>query len=159
MDKLLAKDAVALAHAIERSAELKARIVSADERELTGARALLNLGHTFAHALESATGYQSYLHGEAVAIGLVAAAQLSVALGLLPREECARIAALGQKAGLPAKLKAGDPDTDELYALMAHDKKVSAGKLRFVVVERMGQAQVVGDVAEKRVKDVWGTVR
>ena len=159
-DKLLAKDAEALAHVIERSAAIKARIVSQDEREQSGGvRALLNLGHTFAHAIEASTGYQGYLHGEAVAIGLVLAAELSVEQQLLPRAERDRIAALIAKLRLAVKLKPGDPDTNTLYAAMFKDKKVAQGKLRFVLAEKIGKARVVTDIPEAAVKKVWETAR
>ena len=102
MDKLLAKDDAALTHVIERSAAIKARIVSQDERETgCGPRALLNFGHTFAHAIESATQYQGYLHGEAVAIGMALASDLR-SRKLLTRADRDRIVALIQKAQLPA---------------------------------------------------------
>jgi len=156
---LLAKDADALAHIIERSASIKARIVSEDEYELAGGpRALLNFGHTFAHAIEAATNYQGYLHGEAVAIGMAMAAELSVQMQLLSRAERDRLIALIAAAGLPTKLRASDPDTAALYPILFKDKKVASGKLRFIVAEKMGKAKVVTDVAEKMVKDVleWG---
>jgi len=150
MEKFLKKDPAALAHAIEKSAAIKARIVSQDERESAGGpRALLNFGHTFAHALESSTNYQGYLHGEAVAIGMVLAAELSVELGLLTRADRDRIKALIEKAGLPTKMQSGDPDTETLHAASFRDKKVAAGKLRFVVTER------TDDMAKK----VWNVGR
>ena len=156
IDKLLAKDATALAHVIERSAAIKARIVSADERETGGGpRALLNYGHTFGHAIESATHYQGYLHGEAVAIGLALASDLSVELKLLPPGDRDRIVAVLEKALLPVKLQAGDPDTETLYAAMFKDKKAAAGKLRFIVADAVGKSHVATDVAEELVKKVW----
>jgi|SRR5579862_909321 len=158
MPKLLAKDSAALAHAIEKSAAIKARIVSEDEFERAGGRrALLNFGHTFAHAIEAATNYQGYLHGEAVAIGMVLASELSVEMGLLSRADRDRIKALLEKAGLPTKLQPGDPDIDTLYAASFRDKKVTAGKLRFIVAEKIGAAKVVTDVAEELAKKVWAT--
>ncbi len=110
MDRLLKKDAAALVHAIEKSAAIKARIVTQDERESAGGpRALLNFGHTFAHAIETATQYQGYLHGEAVAIGMVLASELSVRLNLLTRADRDRITALIEKAGLPTALQPATP--------------------------------------------------
>ena len=160
MDKLLAKDAAALTHAIEKSAAIKARIVSQDERESAGGpRALLNFGHTFGHALESSTDYKGYLHGEAVAIGMVLASELSVELGLLMRADRDRIKKLIIKAGLPTNLKPGDPDTATLHAASFRDKKVAAGKLRFVVADRIGSAKVVTDVKDEVAKKVWDSGR
>jgi 3-dehydroquinate synthase len=160
MDKLLKKDAAALAHAIRSSAAIKARIVSADERESAGGpRALLNFGHTFAHAIESATGYEGYLHGEAVAIGMVLASELSVRLNLLTRADRDRIRALIVKAGLPIGLQPGDPDVETLHAASFKDKKVAAGKLRFVVAEKVGASKVVTDVSDALAKEVWAAAR
>ena len=157
---LLGKNPEALAHIIERSASIKARIVSQDERELAGGpRALLNFGHTFAHAIESATNYQGYLHGEAVAVGMVLASELSVRLKLITDEERARIVALIRNAGLPSNLKPDDPATDTLYTAMFKDKKMAAGKLRFIVANKIGKASVVTDVDESMVKEVWNTAR
>jgi 3-dehydroquinate synthase len=155
---LLAKDSAALEHVIERCAAIKARVVSQDERELTGARALLNFGHTFGHALESSTNYQAYQHGEAVGVGMCLAAELSVRLNLLDAAARDRILALVAAAGLPAKLKAADPDTSTLYTACFKDKKAAAGGLRFIVAERIGAAKVVSDVPEQTVREVldWG---
>ena len=156
MEKLLAKDPDALLHIIEKSAAIKARIVSQDERETAGGpRALLNFGHTFGHAIESATEYQGYLHGEAVAIGMALASDLSVELGLLTRADRDRIVALLGKANLPVKLQHGDPETELLYQAMFKDKKTAAGKLRFIVADRIGKALVATDVADVHVKKVW----
>lgn len=153
---LLAKDAAALAHVIERCASIKARIVSQDERETGGGpRALLNFGHTFGHAIEAATQFQGYQHGEAVAIGMCLAAALSVELGLLQPEERDRLVALAAMAGLPTKLKHDDPDTETLYAASFKDKKVAGGSLRFIAAERIGATKVVTDVPEAVVKKVW----
>jgi len=153
---LLAKDSAALAQVIERCAAIKARIVSQDEREQAGGpRALLNLGHTFGHAIEAATRFQSYLHGEAVAIGMCLAASLSVELQLLKPEDRGRIAALVAAAGLPTRLRRDDPDTETLYAACFKDKKVAAGGLRFIVAERIGAAKAVTDVPAELVKRVW----
>jgi 3-dehydroquinate synthase len=156
MDKLLAKDAGALAHVIERSAAIKARIVSQDEHETGGGpRALLNFGHTFGHAIEAETHYQGYLHGEAVAIGMAFASDLSVELKALTLADRDRIVALIQKANLPTKLQPGDPDTETLYAAMFKDKKAAAGKLRFIIADAVGKSHIATDVAEAVVKKVW----
>ena len=160
MQKLLNKDAAALAHVIQASAAIKARIVSQDEREKSGGpRALLNFGHTFAHAIESATSYQAYLHGEAVAIGMTLASELSVELKLLAPEARDRIVALIQRAGLPTRLSPDDPGTDILHAASFKDKKVASGKLRFIVATSIGAAKILTDIPEETVKKVWNMPR
>ncbi|HTB79315.1 MAG TPA: 3-dehydroquinate synthase [Opitutaceae bacterium] len=130
-----------LATVIRRCCGLKARIVETDERELArnGGRALLNLGHTFGHAIEQATGYEAYLHGEAVAIGLCAAARLSHKLGYINAGDVARIEAVVAAHALPVRLRAPLPLAG-LLAAMAHDKKVRAGLPRFVVLKKIGVA-------------------
>jgi len=136
-----------LAGVIRRCCEAKARVVEADEfeRAAQGGRALLNLGHTFGHAIEQATGYGAYLHGEAVAIGLAAAARLSLKLGYLSPADIARVEALIVAHGLPVRLR--EPvSLGVLTAAMARDKKVRAGRLRFVVMRRLGEAATQDDV-------------
>ena len=137
-----------LAGVIRRCCALKARIVEADERETAkeGGRALLNLGHTFGHAVENAAGYGGYLHGEAVAIGLCAAARLSHKLGALTADEVARVDGVVAAHGLPVRLRA-PLAYGELFAAMTRDKKVRAGGLRFVVLQRPGEAATQGDIA------------
>jgi len=137
-----------LAGVIRTCCALKARIVEADERETAkdGGRALLNLGHTFGHAIENAAGYGSYLHGEAVAIGLSAAARLSRELGFLTADDVGRIDAALVAHALPTRLRAPLP----LMALMtavASDKKVRGGLPRFVVMEKIGRAVTRDDVS------------
>jgi 3-dehydroquinate synthase len=136
-----------LARVIHRCCALKARIVEADERELAkdGGRALLNLGHTFGHAIEQVTGYGAYLHGEAVAIGLCAAARLSQKLGYLSAADAGRIEAVVAAHQLPTRLRAPLPLAD-LFSAMARDKKVRAGVPRFVVLRRIGEAATKEDV-------------
>ena len=126
---------------IRRCCAIKAGIVEADERETakSGGRALLNLGHTFGHAIENAAGYGEYLHGEAVAIGLVAAARLSHKMGLITAESVGRIERVIAAHHLPTQLRAPLAWAD-LHAAMTRDKKVRAGGLRFVVLQRMGEA-------------------
>jgi 3-dehydroquinate synthase len=126
---------------IRRCCAIKAAVVAADERELAaeGGRALLNLGHTFAHAIEQVSGYGVYLHGEAVAIGLVAAAELSHRLGAIGAGEVGRIEAVLAAHGLPGRLRAPLP-LAELLAAAGRDKKVRAGRLRFVVLRSVGAA-------------------
>jgi 3-dehydroquinate synthase len=156
MTKLLARDPEALTRAVEVSCRHKAAIVGDDEREREGGpRALLNYGHTFAHALETCCGYQTYLHGEAVAIGMVLAAELSVVRGLLTREAADRIKAVLELAGLPTRLKAGDPDPAALHAATFRDKKARGGKPRFVLATALGKAATFDDVPEEQAKKIW----
>lgn len=135
-----------LAAVIHRCCALKAKIVEADERELApdGGRALLNLGHTFGHAIEQAAGYGTYLHGEAVAVGLCAAARLSQKLGSIPAGDVARIEAVVAAHALPVRLRAPLVGP-ALLAAMARDKKVRAGLPRFVVLQRLGEAATRSD--------------
>jgi 3-dehydroquinate synthase len=142
--KLLDRDRPTLTHAVKRCCELKAGIVAADERE-TGVRALLNFGHTFGHAIEAATGF-AWLHGEAIAAGMVMAAELSFRLGLIAEADVARVRALIGKAGLPARGPALAPQ--RLMELMAADKKAARGRLRFVVLESIGRAALRADIDE-----------
>ena len=142
MEPLLALDSEALAVAIERSCRNKAEVVVADETE-QGVRATLNLGHTFGHAIETATEY-SWLHGEAVAVGMLIAAEVSLRLGWLSENECARIEGLLIRAGLPIFGPA--IDRDRFWSLMAGDKKVNSGQIRFVLLTGIGQAAVTADV-------------
>lgn len=143
IEKLMARDQEALAYAIHRSCANKAEVVAADERE-TGERALLNLGHTFGHAIETGLGYGEWLHGEAVAAGTLIAAELSRRLGWLADDAVLRIEKLFVRAGLPVN---GAPLGAARYLeLMRHDKKVQDGKLRLVLLKGIGSA-VVSDVA------------
>ncbi|MBA3848846.1 MAG: 3-dehydroquinate synthase [Opitutus sp.] len=141
---------------IRRSCELKAGIVAADEYETAaeGGRALLNLGHTFGHAIEHVAGYGTYLHGEAVAVGLVAAARLSHALGLVDATVAERTARCLAAHGLPAHLR--QPlGLAALVEAMTRDKKNRAGRLRLVVLEAVGRAVTRGDVPTALVEQVW----
>ena len=139
IERLLALEPEPLAFAIRRSCEIKASVVAADERE-RGQRALLNLGHTFGHALESISGYERWLHGEAVAIGMRLAARTSEALGRLDGGACARIEALLRRAKLP--LMAADIDSEEMLVHMARDKKAGDQGLRVVLLDAIGSAAV-----------------
>lgn len=141
---------------IRRCCEMKAAIVQADERETAkeGGRALLNLGHTFGHAIEQATGYARYLHGEAVAVGLVAAARLSERLGDLNAAEVARVARAVEAHGLPVRLRESLP-VGALMEAMQRDKKVRAGQLRFVVLKRLGEAATRGGIDGELVESIW----
>ncbi|MCK6404381.1 MAG: 3-dehydroquinate synthase [Rhodocyclaceae bacterium] len=143
LERLLARDADALTEAIYRSCATKAEIVAADERE-TGERALLNLGHTFGHAIETGVGYGNWLHGEAVAAGTMMAAELSATLGWIAARDVARIEALFLRAGLP--VTGPRLGINKYIELMRHDKKVEDGRLRLVLLRSVGNA-VVSDVA------------
>jgi 3-dehydroquinate synthase len=142
-------DLSALAFAIRRSCELKAEIVAEDERE-RGRRALLNFGHTFGHALEALGGYERWLHGEAVAIGMRLAALTSRALGRIGAAECERITALMRGAGLPTTAEGIDVDT--LLDTMRLDKKVASGTLRLVLLEDIGHGVVAESPPEPALK-------
>ena len=150
-------DLVARQRAVRRSVQMKAEIVARDETE-TGDRALLNLGHTFCHALEAATGYSDrLLHGEGVAIGCALAFELSARLGLCPQEEPSRVRAhlraMGMKIDL-ADIPGDLPGAETLLDLMAQDKKVIDGRLRFILVRGIGQAFVADDVPRDTVRAV-----
>ena len=146
MRALRERDDDALAHAIHESCRVKAEIVAADERE-TGERALLNFGHTFGHAIETATGYGTWLHGEAVGTGMVLASRLSVGVCGLPAAERSRVEALVAAAGLPTV--APKLALDRWLDLMGRDKKVERGRMRFVLLERLARAVVRADVDER----------
>lgn len=150
MPRLLARDPEALTHAIRRSCEVKAAIVALDERE-TGPRALLNLGHTFGHAIEAAAGYGEWLHGEAVAMGTLLAAETSQRLGWLSAADVARVRALFAAAGLP--LEAPRIGVDRALELMRMDKKVLAGRVRLVLLKSLGEGVVTGDYDERALQD------
>lgn len=147
-------------HAIATSCRAKAAIVSRDERE-TGERALLNLGHTFGHALEAATGFSDRLfHGEGVAIGMVLAAEFSAELGMISQADAVRVERHLATVGLPTRLhdiagftQEGLADADALMALMAQDKKVKRGKLTFILLEAVGRAVIASDVEPALVRD------
>ena len=149
MERLVARDPEALGYAIERSCVNKAEVVGQDERE-TGERALLNYGHTFGHAIETGVGYGAWLHGEAVAAGMVLAAKLSRHLGFLAEADVARLTALLRRAGLP--VHAPELSVERYFELMAHDKKVEGGRLRFILLRRLGEAFLAADVPESAVE-------
>jgi 3-dehydroquinate synthase len=154
IEALLAKDAKALAYAIEQSCRNKADVVAEDELE-TGVRAMLNFGHTFGHAIEAGTGFGTWLHGEAVAAGMVLAARLSQRLGNLTEADVDRATTLLARARLP--VTAPDLGLERYIELMGHDKKVEGGRLKFVVLQEIGAASVaeapramLADVLEQR---------
>jgi 3-dehydroquinate synthase len=142
IEALLAGDETALARVIHRSCEIKAQIVGRDERE-QGDRALLNLGHTFGHAIESATGYTEWLHGEAVGAGLVMAARMSCESGLLGAEALERVTRLVARTGLPTHVANVEPDA--ALEQMRIDKKVQAGRIRLVLLREIGSAFVTAE--------------
>lgn len=144
IDQLMALDADVSASVVERCCALKAAIVAEDEFETSGRRALLNLGHTFGHAVETYTGYGQWLHGEAVGLGLVMAADLSARLGWISTADAARCTALVARAGLPVKPPIG-MQAQDFRRLMAGDKKVAAGQLRLVLMQQLGQAVLTAD--------------
>jgi 3-dehydroquinate synthase len=156
----LFKGGAAREHAIATSCRAKAAIVSRDERE-TGERALLNLGHTFGHALEAATGFSDRLfHGEGVAVGMVLAAEFSASLGMIAPSDATRLKRHLADVGLPTHLQdiagfaqEGLADADALMNLMAQDKKVRRGRLTFILLEAIGRAVIAKDVEPARVRD------
>jgi 3-dehydroquinate synthase len=149
IDALVKRDRAALVHAVKKSCELKARIVAEDEKE-SGARALLNLGHTFGHAIEAGTGYGTWLHGEAVAAGMVMAAELSALMGHLKKTDVERVRDLARRAGLPVAGPALAPE--RLIELMSLDKKAAKGRTRFVVLDAIGRARLAADIDDAQVR-------
>ncbi len=143
LEEVLSLKPQAIAEAVRRSCENKAAVVSADEHE-RGQRALLNLGHTFGHAIETGLGYGRWIHGEAVAAGMVMAAEMSVRLCMLPEQEAVRIRELLERAKLPTELPS-ELGVESMLKHMSVDKKVLAGKLRLVLLEAIGQALLVDD--------------
>ncbi len=156
---LVAREPQALVHAVERSAALKAQVVSADEREETGLRAVLNYGHTFAHAFETAAGYGTLLHGEAVSIGMVCAARLAERLGRISSDVVARQDTLLAACRLPLAVPALTASTDDLLAIMARDKKSLAGQLRFILPDRIGHVELVADIDPHLVRSILSSER
>jgi 3-dehydroquinate synthase len=145
IDELLAGDPAALAHVIRRSCEIKADIVGRDERE-HGDRALLNLGHTFGHAVEAATGYTEWLHGEAIGAGLVMAARMSQESGYLTAGDLERVTGLVARSGLPTHISNVKPDVALDH--MRIDKKVQAGRIRLVLLRGIGSAFVTAEYGQ-----------
>jgi len=145
VEALCGREPSALEYAICRSCELKAAIVVEDEREI-GVRAKLNFGHTFAHAIETVTDYQSYLHGEAVGIGMVMATDLSVRMNLCQSDTADRLRRLIELCGLP--VVAPKCPASLMLEAMAMDKKVIGGRMRFVLAKRIGEVSVESDVPQ-----------
>lgn len=142
---LAARDEAAVIHAVRRSCEIKAEVVGQDERE-QGLRAILNLGHTFGHAIETGAGYGVWLHGEAVAAGMIMAADLSSRLGWLSVQDCARAMRLLERFQLP--IVAPRIGAERARELMGMDKKVLDGRVRLILLRRLGQAEVVSDYSK-----------
>jgi 3-dehydroquinate synthase len=155
VEAILAREPHAVEHLVARSCELKAQVVQQDEYERTGLRAILNYGHTFAHAFETVAGYGSWLHGEAVALGMHCAARLAARRGLIPPALVERQQELLLRFGLPC---APDPawPVDALLAAMRTDKKAVAGQLRFVLPTRLGEVRLFADVRENEVRAALG---
>ncbi len=152
LDALMARHPETLAEAIERSCSNKAEVVAEDEFETRGTRALLNLGHTFGHAIETGSGYGVWLHGEAVAAGMLLAADLSQRLGWISEGELTLITTLLQRAGLP--LRAPNLGPERYLELMASDKKVAAGAIRYVLLDGLGQAKLTAHVDAGLVRQI-----
>ncbi len=148
--RLRARDPDAIAKAISRSCEIKAEIVALDERE-AGPRALLNLGHTFGHAIETLEGYGTWLHGEAVAAGMVMAARLSARLGRAPEADASRLEALLRRAGLP--VKPPELEVDAWLDAMGRDKKNESGRITLILLDRLGAAAVEKNVPAGALED------
>lgn len=151
--QLLARESIALTHAITSSCQIKAQVVAGDERE-QGQRAFLNLGHTFGHAIEGATGYGAWLHGEAVATGMHIAARLAVLTSDLSEAEAERIRALLQAAGLPTEPPA--LAWEQWLSWMQQDKKVQAGQLRFIIPQGLGAARFLNNPEPQLVQRAIG---
>ena len=154
VDQLLQRDGDALVYAIRRSCEIKAQVVIDDERETrkSGGRALLNLGHTFGHAIESTLGYGVWLHGEAVGCGMALAARFSRDLGMLDAVTCERAVKLIERAGLVTRLPA-TITAEQMLDHMGRDKKNEGGAIRLILLRRIGEAVVDGTIAMPRIRD------
>jgi 3-dehydroquinate synthase len=149
-EEILSQDNDALKFIIKRSCEIKAEVVSRDERE-AGLRAILNFGHTVGHAIETLTGYRSYLHGEAVSIGMVAEARLAAILGITDREVATALSSLLSSYGLPVSIPPDIKDSD-ILSTMEIDKKALAGRLRFILPERIGKVRIEEVTDSDRIK-------
>ena len=148
LDDLLRRDPSSLVHAVRRSCEIKAEVVAGDERE-QGNRAILNFGHTFGHAIEALTRYETYLHGEAVAVGMVIAASLSASLGRVRTSDAERVRDLVRRAGLPTAAPGLDPAA--MLEAMGMDKKAVDGRIRLVLCDRLGAVSVTADAPRREI--------
>ena len=151
-DKILNLDRKAVMHIIKRSCEIKAEVVSKDEKE-AGLRSILNYGHTIGHAIETVTGYKKYLHGEAVAIGMFLEAMLAHKLNFINKDKVLRIKRLIDSYGLPSEMPA-DIDADSLLSSMQLDKKAVAGELKFILPEKIGSVRIHKGITEKVIRDI-----
>ena len=151
LPKLLKLEAKTLAEVVARCCEIKAEVVGQDETE-TGLRAILNFGHTIGHGLEAISRYGKYLHGEAIAIGQVAAAELSSVLAGLPHDDAARIADLFRRAGLPTSVELNAREMKKLFAALRLDKKVSDGEIKFVLARKLGEVVWGQSVSEELIR-------
>ena len=156
LPKILAKDPATLAELIARNVQIKADIVMADEKE-SGIRAHLNLGHTFGHAIEATSGYGTYLHGEAVSLGLCAAAKVAASRGLCGEEVLSRTVQILDSIGLPVRAKLAG--TEMLNHAMLADKKVKDGAIRLILPTAIGSVAVVSDATEKELGAAWQSIR
>jgi 3-dehydroquinate synthase len=154
IDRLNALEPEALAYAVERSCKNKAEVVANDEHE-TGERALLNFGHTFGHAIEAGMGYGAWLHGEAVAAGMVMAARFSEKLGLIGKADVRRVADILARAKLP--IAAPELGVERYLDLMGHDKKVESGKIKFILLKRPGEAFICNQYDSAALQAVLST--
>jgi 3-dehydroquinate synthase len=156
-DALVHQEPSAVRHAISRSCQLKADVVEKDELEWTGLRAVLNYGHTFAHAFEALAGYGELLHGEAVSIGMVCASRLAERLGRIPHDVTERQETLLAQCGLPTAVPpALRVRRSEILECMRLDKKTVGGRLRFILPTRIGHVETVDGVAESDVLAALG---
>lgn len=153
IEKLMQRDSDVLSYAIQRSCELKAQVVAEDEKETLGVRALLNLGHTFGHAIEAVQKYQGLKHGEAVAIGILIASDLSKALGMVSAEDVGRIKYLIEKVGLPMKIPK-DVARAPFWQAMRRDKKNDQGQVKFILLKGLGNATLKTDVSVEDVETI-----
>ncbi|MGI8978057.1 MAG: 3-dehydroquinate synthase [Pirellulaceae bacterium] len=151
--EIIARDTATLLHLVRRSCELKAQVVATDEHEETGLRAVLNYGHTFCHAIETVSGYGTYLHGEAVAIGMVRASRLAELVGRIHADLTARQMKLLSSLGLPTSVSG--LDVDALMTAMQRDKKAEQGKLKFVLPSRLGSVELIEGVKVELVRQAW----
>ncbi len=150
LDKIKSFDEPVLERVVSRSAEIKAEVVEKDERDL-GLRNVLNYGHTVGHAIETVSGFRVW-HGEAVAMGMLAAGRISARLGVLDGDELARLESLITRAGLPAKMP--ELETERVIQAMRHDKKISGGKMKFVLLKSIGDVFITDEVSPSLVREV-----
>lgn len=153
-ESILTLDPLPLTHIIRRSCEIKAEVVSNDERE-TGLRAILNYGHTIGHAIETETGYSRFLHGEAVAIGINIEARLSEIMGILDKNSVKRVKGIIDSFGLPSDLPE-DLNTDKLISHMKLDKKVEAGEMKFILPEKIGKVKIQKGIDIENIRKALG---